>query len=73
MSDASARKPNSMPAEIRDSVASGAIVSGAKADLSAASAVEQRPARDQVPRGRPELIAERQNGEAESMTSKMNS
>jgi len=50
MSDASARKPNSMPAEIRDSVASGAIVSGAKAGLSAASAVEQRPTRPSAAR-----------------------
>src|SRR5277367_4838388 len=50
MSPASAGRPNSMVAEIRESVVNGATVSGARGGLSAANAVEQRPRRPSAAR-----------------------
>src|ERR1700760_3159345 len=43
MSDARSRSPNSTVAEIRESVAKGATVSGARGGFSAASAPEPNP------------------------------
>src|ERR1700742_1808355 len=50
MSLASAGRPNSMVAEIRESVVNGATVSGVRGGLSAANAVEQRPRRPSAAR-----------------------
>src|ERR1700730_4072498 len=50
ISAASAGRPNSIVAEIRESVLNGATVSGAKGGLSAACAVEQRAIRPSAAR-----------------------
>src|SRR5580658_9338817 len=50
MSAASAGRPNSIVAEIRESVLKGATLSGASGGLSAATAAEQNPSRLSVTR-----------------------
>src|SRR5919204_5134363 len=71
ISDASARKPNSMVAEIRESVVKGATVSGAKGGFSDANAVELRPTRasaaSPVQADRPRAMRRRRTHEVETI------